>query len=96
MLSAVSFLVALSSLAGTRPSSEDVAGAARELGEGLALLWRSLAAASFLAQPLPLKWMAGVDSALRMAPPQCWQVVGPWPVDAVHDLDLAGRTAVHR
>ena len=35
------------------------------------------ARASFLAQPLPLKWMAGVDSALRMVPPHDVQVDGP-------------------
>jgi hypothetical protein len=34
-------------------------------------------AASFLAQPLPLKWMAGGDSALRMVPPHSAQVSGP-------------------
>ena len=46
------------------------------------------ARASFLAQPLPLKWMAGVERALRMGPPQAAQVAGPAGVDAVADLHL--------
>jgi hypothetical protein len=33
--------------------------------------------ASFLAQPLPLKWMAGAESALRIGPPQLSHVAGP-------------------
>lgn len=33
--------------------------------------------ASFLAQPLPLKWMAGVESAFFMAPPHVSHTVGP-------------------
>jgi len=33
--------------------------------------------ASFLAQPLPLKTMAGVESSLRMGPPQRSHAVGP-------------------
>jgi hypothetical protein len=39
----------------------------------LAALW-----ASFFAQPEPLKWMAGVLSALRIRPPQVSQVIGPF------------------
>lgn len=33
--------------------------------------------ASFFAQPLPLKWMFGVDISLRIGPPQLPQAVGP-------------------
>jgi hypothetical protein len=35
--------------------------------------------ASFLAQPLPLKWIAGVLTAFFIAPPQTSQVAGPVP-----------------
>ena len=35
--------------------------------------------ASFLAQPLPLKWIAGAVSCFFMAPPQNWQTLGPSP-----------------
>ena len=34
-------------------------------------------AASFLAQPLPLKWMAGGLRTLLIVPPQAAQVSGP-------------------
>jgi hypothetical protein len=35
------------------------------------------ALASFLAQPPPLKWMAGDERALRMAPPHTSHAAGP-------------------
>lgn len=35
-------------------------------------------ARSFLAQPVPLKWTAGGENALRILPPQFGQADGPW------------------
>jgi hypothetical protein len=43
------------------------------------LLLRALSRASFLAQPDPLKWMVGAERSLRIGPPQCSQLAGPWP-----------------
>ena len=44
---------------------------------GALLLLVGLARASILAQPEPLKTMAGVDIALRIAPPHTVHTVGP-------------------
>jgi hypothetical protein len=66
------------------PSDPDVVAApgslgfaselATDEGEGPVL---AAARASFFAQPLPLKWMAGVDTALRVTPPHDPHVEGP-------------------
>jgi hypothetical protein len=56
------------------PPSEVVVGASLD---GAPPLLDAAARASTLAQPLPLKWMAGALSALRISPPQASQAAGP-------------------
>jgi hypothetical protein len=54
---------------------------------------RAVERASFLAQPLPLKWMAGADICLRIGPPHTSHVVGPvalmpWRTSMVRPQDV--------
>jgi hypothetical protein len=75
-------------VAGPAPSEEPVAPSGvpvepsdvpDSFGAEAAAAGEELARASFFAQPLPLKTMAGALSALRIAAPQTSHVSGPDP-----------------
>ena len=61
------------------PSDEPVGPSVGPPSECAAAAGFDAERASFFAQPLPLKTMAGVVSALRITPPQTSQASGPDP-----------------
>jgi hypothetical protein len=61
------------------PSPEPSPAFAPSAASAAGVVLDAAARASFFAQPLPLKWMAGAVSAFLITPPHTSQAVGPVP-----------------